>query len=204
MAEGEGRPGPADDARRGLPEDAELVCELNVFEDEGLRRTMVAWSGWILLAGVAALAVMLLAGVPSSGLGPWRTLATMAAGTVAAFVCHELVHGLFFRILGGPGTHVRFGAKDGMLYTEAPGLVLSAPRYVVACLAPAVVISIATIAWGVVAQAPYEALVVGVLHLTGCTGDFAFVRSICVYRPTYAGDDPNGLRLYISHRNSSR
>lgn len=204
MGEGEGKGANARGDLKGLPEDAELVCELNVFEDEGLQRTMVAWSGWIFLAGVAALAAMLLFGVPSRGLGLCWTLAAIAGGTVAAFVCHELVHGLFFRILGGPGTRVRFGAKDGMLYTEAPGLVLSARRYAVACLAPAVVISIAIIVWGVAAQAPYEALVVGVLHLTGCTGDFAFVRSICVYRPTYAGDDPNGLRLYISGRNSSR
>jgi hypothetical protein len=180
----------------GLPEGARLVCELDLFSDVELQRRIVVWSTVILALGLAAFAVMLLAGIPLEHVGFLLAIVRVAVGTAVVFCVHELIHGLFFRLLGGPDAHVRFEAKFGMLYTEAPGLVLSAGRYVVVLLAPTVIITVAVAVAGWVLGAPYEALAVLVLHLSGCTGDFAFLQAICVHRPTYTEDAATGVKMY--------
>lgn len=190
---GECRPG----AACGLSGGLRLVCELDVFHDVGLLQKMGVWSGAILVAGIAAIALAAALGIAPEPLS-WGWLAGLVAATAASFAIHELVHGLFFWLLGGRGTRIRFGARQGMLYTRAEGLMLPVSRFVVVLLAPAVLVSAATVAVGWAAGLPLAAAIVFVLHLSGCVGDFAFVQAIFESDADLAEDTETGMRLYAA------
>ncbi|MCH4054250.1 MAG: DUF3267 domain-containing protein [Atopobiaceae bacterium] len=192
-----GGPGGSDGAARGLPGGLRLVCEIDVFHDVGLLQKMGVWSGAILVAGIAAIALAAALGIAPEPLS-WAWLAGLVAATAASFAIHELVHGLFFRLLGGRGTRIRFGARQGMLYTRAEGLMLPVRRFVVVLLAPAVLVSATTVAVGWAAGLPLAAAIVFVLHLSGCVGDFAFVQAIFESDADLAEDTETGMRLYAA------
>lgn len=191
---GECRPGADVEGVTGV---LHLVCELDVFHEVGLLQKMGVWSGAILVAGIAAIAFAAALGIAPEPLS-WAWFAGLVAATAASFAIHELVHGLFFWLLGGRGTRIRFGARQGMLYTRAEGLILPVSRFVVVLLAPAVLVSAATVAVGWAAGLPLAAAIVFVLHLSGCVGDFAFVQAIFESDADLAEDTETGMRLYAA------
>ena len=120
----------------------------------------------------------------------------MAVLSVAALPVHELVHALFMRVLGGPGTRGSFGYQAGMLYAGCPGLVLSKPRFVAVLLAPAVLVTAALLGLGLVLGYPFMTLWAAVLHLSGCSGDILAAGAILRERAcTHCRDTERGVEL---------
>lgn len=179
--------------------------DIDFFGDAALRQRLVRVSVWLLLGG-AALAVTLSV-VAGTGVieemlalpGDWGAVMwplAMAALSVVAFPVHELVHALFMRVLGGPGTRVSFGYQAGMLYAECPGLVLSKPRFVAVLLAPTVLVTAALLGLGLVLGYPFMTIWAAVLHLSGCSGDILAAGAILRERTcTHCRDTERGVEL---------
>lgn len=179
--------------------------DIDFFGDDALRQRLVRASAWLLIGG-AALAVALSVVAGTGVIEEMRALSgdwgaamwplAMAALSVVALPVHELVHALFMRVLGGPGTRVSFGYQAGMLYAGCPGLVLSKPRFVVVLLAPAVLVTAALLELGLVLGYPFMTLWAAVLHLSGCSGDILAAGAILRERAcTHCRDTERGVEL---------
>ena len=107
----------------------------------------------------------------------WILLAVVA---LASLVVHELVHGFFFRRFAPSGSRVSFGAnlKLGMLYASAEGIVYTRQQYIVIALAPSIVVTLLLLAIGIGLKWPLWTIIVVTAHLSGCTGDWGYVRAI--------------------------
>lgn len=179
--------------------------DIDFFGDDALRQRLVRASAWLLIGGTAlAVALSVVAGtgvieemraLPGDwGAALWPL--AMAALSVAALPVHELVHALFMRVLGGPGTRVSFGYQAGMLYAGCPGLVLSKPRFVAVLLAPTVLVTAALLGLGLVLGYPFMTLWAAVLHLSGCSGDILAAGAILRERAcTHCRDTERGVEL---------
>lgn len=179
--------------------------DIDFFGDDALRQRLVRASAWLLIGGAAlAIALSVVAGtgvieemraLPGDwGAALWPL--AMAALSVAALPVHELVHALFMRVLGGPGTRVSFGYQAGMLYAGCPGLVLSKPRFVAVLLAPTVLVTAALLGLGLVLGYPFMTLWAAVLHLSGCSGDILAAGAILRERAcTHCRDTERGVEL---------
>lgn len=190
-------------AAEGSP--TRTLGDIDFFGDDALRQRLVRASAWLLIGG-AALAVALSV-VAGTGVieemralpGDWGAALwplAMAALSVAALPVHELVHALFMRVLGGPGTRVSFGYQAGMLYAGCPGLVLSKPRFVAVLLAPTVLVTAALLGLGLVLGYPFMTLWAAVLHLSGCSGDILAAGMIlCERACTHCRDTERGVEL---------
>ena len=184
---------------------ARTLGDIDFFGDDALRQRLVRASARLLIGG-AALAVALSV-VTGTGVieemralpGDWGAALwplAMAALSVAALPVHELVHALFMRVLGGPGTRVSFGYQAGMLYAGCPGLVLSKPRFVAVLLAPTVLVTAALLGLGLVLGYPFMTLWAAVLHLSGCSGDILAAGAILRERAcTHCRDTERGVEL---------
>lgn len=179
--------------------------DIDFFGDDALRQRLVRASAWLLIGG-AALAVALSVVVGTGVIEEMRALPgdwgaalwplAMATLSVAALPVHELVHALFMRVLGGPGTRVSFGYQAGMLYAGCPGLVLSKPRFVAVLLAPTVLVTAALLGLGLVLGYPFMTLWAAVLHLSGCSGDILAAGAILRERAcTHCRDTERGVEL---------
>lgn len=179
--------------------------DIDFFGDDALRQRLVRASAWLLIGG-AALAVALSVAAGTGIIEEMRALPgdwgvalwplAMAALSVAALPVHELVHALFMRVLGGPGTRVSFGYQAGMLYAGCPGLVLSRPRFVAVLLAPTVLVTAALLGLGLVLGYPFMTLWAAVLHLSGCSGDILAAGAILRERAcTHCRDTERGIEL---------
>ena len=205
---------PRELAAPGVPRESTAVTEessmrtigdIDFFGDDALRQRLVRASAWLLIGG-AALAVALSV-VTGTGVieemralpGDWGAALwplAMVALSVVALPVHELVHALFMRVLGGPGTRVSFGYQAGMLYAGCPGLVLSKPRFVAVLLAPTVLVTAALLGLGLVLGYPFMTLWAAVLHLSGCSGDILAAGAILHERAcTHCRDTERGVEL---------
>lgn len=187
------------------------------FEDEWFLRDTLRMSRVVFVAGLAAV---LLGGI---ALSMWRPasldhvftgifatggqgvvdallwVAWIVVAVVASLAAHELVHGIFFKLFAPREAHVSFGAnwKRGMLYASADGIVYTRRRYLVIVLAPTFAVTPLIIAAGVGCGVPVAGLVAAVLHLSGCTGDWCYVKAI-VADPgiTHCEDTSYGVCFY--------
>lgn len=172
------------------------LLDIDFLGDERLRARLTRWSLVLLACGLVAtfaVAPLLTSGV---ALHLLTALALLAGVTLVSLPVHELVHALFFRLLGGRGVHVRFGHADGMLYAGCPGLVLTRGRFLVVLLAPTVVLTVALVLIGMVFDLLFIALLAASFHLSGCAGDLlaAWIvarESAC----THCQDTEVGVRL---------
>ena len=190
-------------AAEGSP--TRTLGDIDFFGDDALCQRLVRASAWLLIGG-AALAVALSV-VAGTGVieemralpGDWGAVMwplAMAALSVVALPVHELVHALFMRVLGGPGTRVSFGYQAGMLYAGCPGLVLSKARFVAVLLAPTVLVTAALLGLGLVLGYPFMTLWAAVLHLSGCSGDILAAGAILRERAcTHCRDTERGVEL---------
>ncbi len=179
--------------------------DIDFFGDDALRQRLVRASAWLLIGGSAlAVALSVVAGtgvieemraLPGDwGAAMWPL--AMAALSAVALPVHELVHALFMRVLGGPGTRVSFGYQAGMLYAGCPGLVLSKARFVVVLLAPTVLVTAALLGLGLVLGYPFMTLWAAVLHLSGCSGDILAAGAILrEHACTHCRDTERGVEL---------
>lgn len=191
------------------------IADIHVFEDKPFQRGMVRMSAAVLAAGAVIGAAWVLLGPPRSselsavvlgGAGSalglpglvWWLLAVLC-GCVASFAVHELVHGLLFKLFAPPGTRVTFGAnwKMGMLYACAEGIVYTRRRYLVIALAPTVVVTALLVVLGLAGSRPLACYIVALVHLSGCTGDWEYVRAIVGDpRITHCEDTAWGVRFF--------
>lgn len=127
----------------------------------------------------------------------------LVAVSAASFALHELVHAFFFKQYAPPGTRVTFGSNlgMGMLYANAEGVVYGRAQYLTIALAPSVVVTLLLMAVGLGLRWPLWTILVVVVHLSGCTGDWGYVRAI-VRNPAIAfcEDTSYGVAFYAEGR----
>ena len=124
---------------------------------------------------------------------------SIALVTLAALVVHELVHGFFFRQFAPAGSRVTFGAnlKLGMLYASAEGILYTRQQYTVIALSPSIVVTALLLAIGIGLKWPLWTIAVVTFHLSGCTGDWGYVRAILRDRTiTHCEDTSWGVEFY--------
>ncbi|MCH3968010.1 MAG: DUF3267 domain-containing protein [Atopobiaceae bacterium] len=172
-----------------------LIRDIDLFDDQDLLRRITLTSLVTLGVGVALVVAWLVSGWSHEQVGPlWLVGAVVA--TLVSFGVHELVHGVLFKVYGGSKAHVSFGARAGMLYATAPGLVLTRHRFEVVLMAPTILVSLASLVplvWG----CPLMCVVVCLIHLSGCAGDWAFARIIHQDHLVVTCEDTDrGIRLY--------
>lgn len=196
---------PCEPAAAAEGSSSRTLGDIDFFGDDALRQRLVRASAWLLIGGAAlAVALSVVAGtgvieemraLPGDwGAAMWPL--AMVALSVVALPVHELVHALFMRVLGGPGTRVSFGYQAGMLYAGCPGLVLSKPRFVAVLLAPTVLVTAALLGLGLVLGYPFMTLWAAVLHLSGCSGDILAAGAILRERAcTHCRDTERGVEL---------
>ena len=93
---------------------------------------------------------------------------------------HELVHAVFFKLFAPAGARVTFGAnlETCMIYACAEGVVYSRRRYMAVCLAPTVIVTAAFALGFTCSGYPLLCYLAAGLHLSGCVGDWYYVRTI--------------------------
>lgn len=172
-----------------------LIRDIDLFDDQDLLREITVTSLVTLGAGVVLVAAWLVSGWSHEQVGLLWFVGTVVAMLVS-FALHELVHGILFKVYGGSKAHVSFGARAGMLYATAPGLVLTRHRFEVVLMAPTILVSLASLAplvWG----CPLMCVVVCLVHLSGCAGDWAFAQIIHQDHLVVTCEDTDrGIRLY--------
>lgn len=172
------------------------LLDIDFLGDERLRARLARWSGAILVACLAA--TFAASPLMSSGaaLDPLVATALLAVMVLVTLPVHELVHALFFKLLGGRGMRVTFGHAAGMLYAGCPGLVLSRRRFIAVLLAPAVAVTAVLVLLGMVLDLLFIALVAASIHLSACAGDL-LAAWIIVREPrcTHCQDTEVGVRL---------
>lgn len=127
------------------------ISNIHAFEDEDFLHACFVWG--MVVVGVFAVClvpVFMLLGGPAdwdvADAGGWTVvvgwMVGLAAVSAASFAVHELVHGVFFKLLASAGAQVTFGAnrETAMIFACAEGVVYSRRRYVAVCLAPTVVV----------------------------------------------------------------
>lgn len=172
--------------------------DIHTFEDEDVLKRMTRDSAVTFVVGVAVVLVCgtvlavvapdrfdgLLTGIFSEGgrgiVDYLLWMAWVAVAVVVSLAAHELVHGLCFKALAPACAHVTFGAnwKKGMLYASAEGIVYTRAQYMAIALAPTFAVTLLLVAAGFACDCPVAGAFAAVLHLTGCTGDWGYVRAL--------------------------
>lgn len=184
------------------------ISNIHAFEDEDFLHACFVWG--MVVAGVFAVCLvpvfMLLGGpvdLDAAEAGGWMAVLGWIVGSVvvsaASFAVHELVHAVFFKLLAPADAHVTFGAnrETAMIYACAEGVVYSRRRYTTICLAPTVILT-AVLALGFAFSGyPLLCYLVAGLHLSGCVGDWYYVRTILRDRRIVACEDTSfGVRFF--------
>lgn len=172
------------------------IADIDLLDDEALL-TRMSWASLIIVVAGTVVGVLAWAcGVWTDHVGlAWVALVVVAS--LVALPVHELVHGALFKLLGGPKAHVSFGARWGMLYTSAEGLIMPRRRFMVVLMGPAVLVTLALVLVCSAMGLPLAAWAVAVLHLSGCTGDLGFVGIIHRSDATFVQDTSKGIALYV-------
>lgn len=163
------------------------IASIHTFEDDSFHAWMVRGSTATIVAGlVVAVAWRALSACPGFPLpafepidGPAWMLA-LAAGVVLPLGVHELVHAIAFKAFAPAGSRVSFGAnwKLGMVYACAEGVVYTRRQYEVIALAPTIVVTLLLVACGLHLAWPLWTIMTVAVHLSGCTGDWGYIRAI--------------------------
>ena len=166
--------------------------DIYLFENKELMDKMVRWSLYTLFGLLIILPALLLLlskiltgdwffyteSISSIGYILWSGCTVILC--IIIFLAHELIHGLFFLLLGPRDIHILFGHdfSHGVLYATAPRVVYPWYSFIAILLAPTICISLVCIAVGIWSGWWVCALVSFALHLCGCSGDWVFVEQI--------------------------
>ncbi len=193
------------------------ISNIHAFEDERFLRACLRGSAAVLAACAVAGTVLFFV-LPACGHAPGglavggELLRLMGEGgcsvpvwilglvllCLAVFVLHEGVHGTLFKLLAPAGARVSFGVEleHAMLYACAEGIVYPAGRYIAILLGPTVVLTVLLARIGAAGGYPLACFVAAALHLSGCVGDWFYVREILSDRRIVACEDTSwGVRF---------
>lgn len=184
------------------------ISNIHAFEDENFLHACFVW-GMVVLGAFAMCLVplfMLLGGpadLDAAEAGGWMAVVGWMVGVIAvsaaSFALHELVHAVFFKLFAPAGARVTFGAnrETAMIYACAEGVVYSRRRYMAICLAPTVVVTAAFALGFTFLDYPLLCYLAAGLHLSGCVGDWYYVRAILRDRRIVACEDTSfGVRFF--------
>ena len=184
------------------------ISNIHAFEDKGFLHACFVWGMAVLVVFAVCLVpvFMLLGGLAdldAADAGGWMAvlgwIVALAVVSAASFAVHELVHGVFFKLFAPAGAQVTFGAnlETCMIYACAEGVVYSCRRYMVICLAPAVFVTTAFALGFAFSGYPLLCYLAAGLHLSGCAGDWYYVRTILRDRRIVACEDTSfGVRFF--------
>ena len=178
------------------------ISNIHAFEDEDFLHACFVWGMAVLGAfAVCLVPVFMLLGGPAdldaADAGGW--IVGLAAVSAASFAVHELVHAVFFKLFAPAGARVTFGAnlETCMIYACAEGVVYSRRRYMAVCLAPTVIVTAAFALGFTCSGYPLLCYLAAGLHLSGCVGDWYYVRTILRDRRIVACEDTSfGVRFF--------
>lgn len=172
------------------------IGSIHTFEDKAFLRWIARVAAAVLVSGVVVgvvwygVASLVLPGrTPFEVLGLWYReglgglavwTASLLGVNLAALPLHEVVHAVFFKLFAPAGSSVRFGAnwKAGMIYACAEGIVYTRRQYMVIAAAPSIAVTVAIAAVAVALGWPLWGLIGVTVHLSGCTGDWGYLRAI--------------------------
>lgn len=170
---------------------------------------------WVTKIQVLSLSLFLLSGIPLMILALWNGNSSgrfriefretgiffaAFASWPAMLILHELVHGLTMRVFGA---QPRYGArlKQLLFYATAPGYGFRRNAYIIATLAPLVLLSIPTILGVLVLQGTTWAMLLALcaaFNIAGSAGDLAMTRMVLGYsEKVYIIDEQDGFRVLI-------
>lgn len=176
-----------------------LLVNIDLLQDEALQASMAVESLWIVLVGTL-LGVLGGVALPHEVISPAWFVA-LGIASVAALPVHELVHAVMFKFFLGGGVRISFGFSSWMLYTAAPGCMLTRARFCVVLLAPAVVVTLLLALVAIAVGMPLLGWFLAVIHLAGCAGDIGYVRIIASEADaTHVMDTERGISLYCDDK----
>jgi hypothetical protein len=117
----------------------------------------------------------------------------------AIIVIHEMIHGLFFKLLNKKAK-VKFGFKNGCAYATSPNTFYSKSKFLVILLAPFVFITFALFLfyWGGFIHA-VTFVILAASHAAACVGDFYFVYLILrAPQNSQVEDTEQGIAFYTT------
>ncbi len=171
--------------------------DIRIFEDRAFQARMARASYAVIGVGIVAGALWFAAVAPALGCAEaeigtvlssrvhgipavvaWA--AALVCGVLGSLILHEGVHGLLFKLLAPRGARVLFGADRslGLIYASADGVTYPRRRYLAIILAPTVVVTALALAAAQLSGWPVLWYAVGVMHLSGCAGDWGYARII--------------------------
>lgn len=184
------------------------ISNIHAFEDEDFLHACFVWGMAVLgVFAVCLVPVFVLQGGPAdldaAEAGGWMAVVGWMVGVVvvsaASFAVHELVHAVFFKLFAPAGARVTFGAnlETCMIYACAEDVVYSRRRYMAVCLAPTVIVTAAFALGFTCSGYPLLCYLAAGLHLSGCVGDWYYVRTILRDRRIAACEDTSfGVRFF--------
>ncbi len=98
----------------------------------------------------------------------------IALTIVCVMTIHELLHALFFLILGPKGTRITFGIRHGFAYAASPNTLIPKNPYLIIGLSPFVIITLVYlfISPSLPESWASSAYIAAVLNAAGSSGDF--------------------------------
>lgn len=169
------------------------MADIDILGDKDLQRRVMRISLAIATATLAAAVLLAVLGA-AERVDVWWWVA-LALGVLVPLPVHELVHGAAFKLLC-PGCRVSFGFQDAFLYTRTDGAVAARGRFVAVLLAPAVLVTAAVVALALAAGRPALAVLLGGMHLSGCSGDLLMAfAALAEPRCTHVRDTASGITL---------
>lgn len=88
-------------------------------------------------------------------------------------VCHEFIHGIFFKIFK-PNAKIKYGFKNGMAYATNPGAIYTKKQYTTIIIMPFVIISIILYLLSFLSINHLFLFLLFAMHTAGCIGDFYY------------------------------
>ncbi|WP_022796488.1 DUF3267 domain-containing protein [Bavariicoccus seileri] len=160
-------------------EGLKIIKEINLMENQKL----ILWLN-IATIPLALIFIVLFGLIPffspttTGGFSLWNIILWLVA-YVVSIICHELIHGLFFKIFHLEGK-VKFGFKNGMAYATSPNSYYTKGQFAVIILAPFIVIStLLIISYYLTILSAIFFVLLAALHAGSCVGDFYFIYLIC-------------------------
>lgn len=170
---------------------------------------------WVTKIQILSVFLFFLSGIPLMVLALWNgkssggfTLDLQEIGICfaafaswpATIVLHELVHGLTMRLFGArPQYGIRF--KQLLFYANAPGYGFRRNAYIIATLAPLVLLSVLAILGISILQGTAWAMLLAfcaAFNIAGAAGDLAIVRMVLRYSEKgYIVDEQDGFRVLM-------